>query len=327
MDWNQLVLRMAVILSQLLIFLLLAPLVIGWARKVKAFMTNRQGPSLWQPYYDLAKQLRKEVIVSENASWIFRITPYIVFVSTFSVGLLLPFFTSFVPLFFVGDVIAIIYLLAIARFFLALAGLDAASAFGGLGSSREMSLSAIIEPAMILSLFTIAVTAHSTSPGVIANEISSNPNSFSWFAPSHLFAFIGLFIVALAETGRIPVDNPATHLELTMVHEAMTLEYSGRYWAFIEWAASMKFLVFLTLLANLFFPWGIVPEAQLFSPSAVAMGFGIYLGKILILTTLVAFIECTTAKLRLFRVPDLLAVSFVLSLIALVLYFVLGGRA
>jgi formate hydrogenlyase subunit 4 len=318
---------MMVILSQLLILLLLAPLVIGWARKVKAFMTNRQGPSLWQPYFDLAKQLRKEVVLSENASWIFRFTPYLVFVATFAVALLLPFYTSFVPLFFVGDLIAIIYLLGLARFFLALGGLDAASAFGGLGSSREMSLSAIIEPAMLLSIFTIAITAHSTSPGAIANAISTNPNSFGWFSPSHLFAFIGLFIVAMAETGRIPVDNPATHLELTMVHEAMTLEYSGRYWALIEWAASMKFLVFLTLLTNLFFPWGLVIEAELFSASAVAMGFGIYLGKIFLLTTLVAFVECTTAKLRLFRVPDLLAVSFVLSLIALVLYFILGGPA
>jgi formate hydrogenlyase subunit 4 len=318
---------MAVALSQLVIFLLLAPLVTGWARKVKAFMTNRQGPSLWQPYFNLVKQLKKEVVVSERASWIFRFTPYIVFTATLAVGLLLPFYTSFVPLYFVGDVIAIIYLLAVARFFAALAGLDTASAFGGLGSSREMSLAAIIEPAMMLAVFTVAVTAHSTSLSTITHEISHNSNSLSWLAPSQLFAFIGLFIVTLAETGRIPVDNPGTHLELTMVHEAMILEYSGRYWAFMEWALSMKLLVFLTLLTNVFFPWGIVSEDQLYSASAIAIGLGIFLAKILLLTTLVASIECTTAKLRLFRVPDLLSVSFVLSLIALVLYFILGGRA
>ncbi|MBI3660676.1 respiratory chain complex I subunit 1 family protein [Candidatus Acetothermia bacterium] len=315
-----------VALSQLVLFLLVAPLVTGWARRVKAFMQNRRGPSLWQPYFNLTKQLRKEVVVSENTSWIFRFTPYIVFTATLAIGLLIPIYTSFVPLGFIGDVIAIIYLLALARFFMALAGLDAASAFGGLGSSREMSLAAIIEPAMILAIFTVAVTAGSTSLSTIAEKMSDKLNGWDLLAPSHLFAFIGLFIVALAETGRIPVDNPATHLELTMIHEAMILEYSGRYLALIEWAASMKLLLFLTLLGNIFFPWGIARPEQL-TYTGIALGLGIYLLKILILTTLVAFVECTTAKLRLFRVPDLLAVSFVLSLIALVLYFILGGGA
>ncbi|OGF55773.1 MAG: formate hydrogenlyase, partial [Candidatus Fraserbacteria bacterium RBG_16_55_9] len=218
------------------------------------------------------------------------------------------------------DAIAIIYMLALARFFTALAGLDTASAFGGLGSSREMSLAAIVEPAMMLAIFTVAVTAGSTSLGAITERTGA----WDPLAPSHIFAFISLFIVALAETGRIPVDNPATHLELTMVHEAMILEYSGRHLALMEWSSSMKLLLFLTLLANVFFPWGIATEL---SYANIVLGLGVYLLKVFILATAVALVECTTAKLRLFRVPDLLAASFVLSLIALVLYFLLGGES
>jgi formate hydrogenlyase subunit 4 len=305
-------------ISQLVLFLLLAPAVTGWLRKVNALMTNRQGPGPWQPYANLLKQLRKEVVVSETASWIFRLTPYVVFTATLAIALLVPFYTTYVPLDFIGDVIVIVALLALARFFMALSGLDAGSAFGGMGSSREMSLSAIIEPAMMLAIFTVAVAAGSTNLSVIV------AGTLRWdlLAPSHLFALIGLFIIALAETGRIPIDNPATHLELTMIHEAMILEYSGRYLALIEWAASMKLLFFLTLIANVFFPWGIDTSHTL---AGMALGLGVYLFKIIGLATVVALVECTTAKLRLFRVPDLLAVSFMLSLIALVLYFILGG--
>jgi formate hydrogenlyase subunit 4 len=319
MNGIKILLETVIALSQLALYLLLAPLITGWVRKVKAFMQNRQGPRFWQPYFDLFKLLHKEAIISENASWVFRVTPYLVFMATLAIGLLVPFYTSLVPLGFIGDVIAVVYLLALARFFTALAGLDAASSFGGLGSSREMSLAAIIEPAMILAIFTVAVTAGSTSLSTIAERTGA----WAPLAPSHILAFIGLFIVALAETGRIPVDNPATHLELTMIHEAMILEYSGRHLALIEWASAMKLLLFLTLLANVFFPWGIALQV---APVNLVIGLTIYVFKILILATAVALVESTTAKLRLFRVPDLLAASFVLSLIALVLYFVLGGE-
>lgn len=307
-------------LSQLALFVLLAPLITGWLRKVKAFMQCRQGPRLWQPYYDLAKLLRKETVVSENASWIFTLTPYLVFTATLAIGLLVPLYTTIVPLGSLGDVITIIYLLALARFFTALAGLDAASAFGGLGSSREMFLAAIIEPAMMLAIFTVAVTAGSTS----LSSVVARTGNWDLLAPSHIFAFIGLFIVALAETGRIPVDNPATHLELTMIHEAMVLEYSGRHLVLIEWASSMKLLLFITLLANVFFPWGIATQPIL---TDLALGLGSYSLKVFILATAMALVECSTAKLRLLRMPDLLVASFVLSLIALVLYFLLGGQS
>jgi len=319
-DLKEIAIHTVIALSQLVLFVLLAPLVTGWIRKVKAFMQNRQGPPLWQPYYDLAKLLRKVVIISENASWIFTLTPYLVFTATLVIGLLVPLYTSAVPLGFFGDVITIIYLLALARFFTALAGLDAASAFGGLGSSREMFLAAIIEPAMMLAVFTVAVTAGSTNLGSVVERTGN----WDLLAPSHIFAFIGLFIVALAETGRIPVDNPATHLELTMIHEAMILEYSGRHLALSEWASSMKLLLFITLLANVFFPWGIATQL---TPASLALGLGIYSLKVFVLATAVALVECATAKLRLFRAPDLLAASFVLSLIALVLYFLLGGES
>lgn len=319
MNDTNILLATVIALSQLALYLLWAPLVTGWVRKVKAFMQNRQGPRFWQPYFDLAKLLHKEAVVSESASWIFHATPYIVFTATLVIGLLVPLYTSLMPLGFIGDVIAVVYLLALARFFTALAGLDAASSFGGLGSSREMALAAIIEPAMILAIFTVAVTAGSTSLSTIVERTAA----WAPLAPSHILAFIGLFIVALAETGRIPVDNPATHLELTMIHEAMILEYSGRHLALIEWAASMKLLLFLTLLANVFFPWGMATQLTL---ANFVIGIAAYMLKVMILATVVALVESTTAKLRLFRVPDLLAASFVLSLIALVLYFLLGGE-
>ncbi len=320
MNLTEMAINTVIALSQLVLFLSLAPLATGWIRKVKAFMQTRQGPRLWQPYYDLAKLLRKEVIIPKNASWIFTLTPYLVFTATLVIGLLVPLYTSLVPLGFLADVITIIYLLALARFFTALAGLDAASAFGGLGSSREMFLAAIIEPAMMLAIFTVAVTAGSTS----LSSVVERTGNWDLLAPSHIFAFIGLFIVALAETGRIPVDNPATHLELTMIHEAMILEYSGRHLALIEWASSMKLLLFITLLANVFFPWGIATQLTL---ANLALGLGIYSLKVFVFATAMALVECATAKLRLLRVPDLLAASFVLSLIALVLYFLLGGES
>ncbi|MBI1742133.1 respiratory chain complex I subunit 1 family protein [Candidatus Acetothermia bacterium] len=318
MNFAEIGLNVLVALSQLILFLLLAPLVTGWVRKVKAFMQNRSGPGVWQPYFDLVKLLRKEVVVSQTTSWIFTFTPYLVFTVMLAIGLLIPFYTSLVPLGFIGDAIAVIYLLALARFFTALAGLDAASAFGGLGSSREMSLAAIIEPAMMLAIFTVAVRAGSTS----LSTIVQHSGAWDLLAPPHLLASIGFFIIVIAETGRIPVDNPATHLELTMIHEAMILEYSGRYLALIEWASSMKLLLFLTLLANIFLPGGIATQLTF---GSIAISLGIFLLKVLVLATLVALVECSAAKLRLFRVPDLLAASFVLSLLALVLYFLLGG--
>ena len=305
-----------IFLWQALLILLLAPLVSGVIKKLKARLQMRRGASVWQPFYDLTKLFRKGMAISEHASWIFRVTPYVMFLTTLVVGLLVPTISADVPLSLVGGVLAVIYLLALGRFFLALAGLDTGSAFGGMGSSREMTISALAEPAMMLSIFTVAIVAGSTNLGEMARVAASQP----WRAlnPSQILACTAMFLVLLAETGRIPVDNPATHLELTMIHEAMILEYSGPYLALIEWAASMKQLVLMTLLINVFFPFGLSVDG---TPASLAMALGLYLAKLLVLAVAVVLVETTNAKLRLFRVPDLLSTGFVLALLALVFKF------
>ncbi|OGU65490.1 MAG: formate hydrogenlyase [Ignavibacteria bacterium RIFCSPLOWO2_02_FULL_55_14] len=307
-------------LFQLLLVLATGPLVNGIIKKTKARFQRRRGASVLQPYFDLAKLFRKEVVVPFVASWLFRTTPYLVFASTLVIALLVPTVATPVPLHWMGDIITVIYLFALGRFFVALVGLDTGGAFGGLGSSREMSIASIIEPAMMLAIFTVAVTAGSTNLSVIVGRLTSSPASM--LNPAHLLAFSGLFIVTLAETGRVPVDNPATHLELTMIHEAMILEYSGRYLALIEWASQMKLIVFLALLSNMFFP---LYMATTWSPWALLIGSAAFFGKIIVLAVVVAVVESTNAKLRLFRVPELLMVAFILSLLALILYFIIGA--
>jgi formate hydrogenlyase subunit 4 len=317
---NELIQTPAIALVQLAVFLLGAPLVSGMIKKTKARLQNRRGASVFQPYYDLIKLLQKEVIIPSTSSWVFRATPYIVFATSLAIVLLIPTIITWIPLHWAADIITVIYLFTVARFFLALAGLDSGSAFGGLGSSREMSIASIIEPAMMLAFFTTAVTAGSTDLSLIVNRLSTTPGSI--VHPAHILAFVGLFIVTMAEAGRIPVDNPATHLELTMIHEAMILEYSGRHLAFIEWASQIKLMVFLSLLANMFIPFGM---ATSFTPVALVIGSSAYAVKIAILAVTMAIIETTNAKLRLFRVPELLMVAFVLSLLALILYFIIGS--
>jgi formate hydrogenlyase subunit 4 len=262
------------------------------------------------------KLFRKGMVISEHASWIFHVTPYILFLTALIVGLLVPLVSAQVPLSFLGGVLAVIYLLALGRFFLALAGLDTASAFGGMGSSREMTLSAIAEPAMMLSIFTVAIAAGSTN----LSEMTRVATTQEWrfLSPSQILAFAALFIVLIAETGRIPVDNPATHLELTMIHEAMILEYSGPYLALAEWAASIKQLVLMTLLINVFFPFGLATD---WTPVSIAVSLGLFLAKLLVLSVAVVLVESTNAKLRLFRVPDLLSIAFVLAAMALISIF------
>jgi formate hydrogenlyase subunit 4 len=307
-------------LLQLLLLLVSAPLISGIIGKTKARFQNRRGAGILQPYFDLAKLMRKEVVVSSVASWVFRSTPYLVFASTLVIALLVPTMVVPVPLDWAGDIITVIYLFALGRFFVALVGLDTGSAFGGLGASREMSIASIIEPAMMLAIFTAAVTAGSTNLSVIVGTLSATPASM--LNPAHLLAFSGLFIVTMAETGRIPVDNPDTHLELTMIHEAMILEYSGRYLAFIEWSSQMKLAIFLALLSNMFFPVGM---ATTMAPWALCVGCAAFFAKVIVLAGIVAVVESTNAKLRLFRVPELLMVAFILSLLALILYFIVGA--
>jgi formate hydrogenlyase subunit 4 len=303
-------------LVQLLLFLIIAPLVTGVIRTAKARFQTRRGPPIWQPYVDLNKLLRKGMIIPDTASWLFSVTPYVVFLTAAMVSLMIPMVAAAAPLSLFGGVLAVVYLLALGRFFLALGGLDTGSSFGGLGSSREMTISAIAEPAMMVAIFTVAIAANSTNLSEIAR--SALGQSWRFLAPSQILAFGALFIVLIAETGRIPVDNPATHLELTMIHEAMILEYSGPYLALIEWGAWLKQLVLMTLLVNTFFPFGLSPD---WNVQGVAIGLGFYLVKLVIICCLIVLVETTNAKMRLFRVPELLAVAFILGALALISTF------
>ena len=301
---------------QTVLLLALAPLVSGCIKNWKAKLQNRRGPPVWQPYFDLAKFLRKDMVISEHASWIFRAMPFVLFVSTLLAGLLVPMVSASAPLSLFGGALALIGLLALGRFFLALGGLDPGSAFGGMGSSREMTIAALAEPALMLGIFTVAITAHSTNLSQMV--LAAQGPTWKLLNPAHVLAFAALFIVLLAETGRIPVDNPATHLELTMIHEAMILEYSGRYLALIEWSASVKQLVLMALLVNVFFPIGMATDL-----TAASLGLSLLwlVGKLLALSAAVVLVETTNAKLRLFRVPDLLSVAFILATLALLSTF------
>jgi formate hydrogenlyase subunit 4 len=304
------------IVLQTALLLLLAPLVGGCIRNWKAKLQNRRGPRVWQTYFDLIKFLRKDMVVSEHACWVFSFAPWVVFVTSLLVGLMVPMVDAQAPLSLFGGALAVVGLLALGRFFLALSGLDPGSTFGGMGSSREMTIAAIAEPTMMLAIFTVAIAAGSTDLSRIV-QASQGP-LWKVLNPTYVMAFAALFIVLLAETGRIPVDNPATHLELTMIHEAMLLEYSGRHLAFMEWGASIKQLVLMTLLVNVFIPVGIAMDT---TPAALGLGLFAYVAKLLLLSAAVVVVETTNAKLRLFRVPDLLSAAFVLATLALLSTF------
>ena len=305
-------------IGQALLAMLLAPGLVGFIRMVKARLQGRRGAPPWQPYYDLRKLFGKEAVVSRNASWLFRFAPYLIFATTVAVTMLVPLVAAPLPFDAVGDLLTVVYLMLLGTFFLALAGLDPGTAFGGMGASRVMVVAAIAEPTIALAIFGLAVGAGSTNLGQIVAQTLSHPGSV--INPGHLLGFAALFIVTLAETGRLPVDNPATHLELTMIHEAMTLEYSGRYLALIEWAAGLKLLVFFSLLSNLFLPWGV---ATTLTPGRLAIAVIALIAKLALLGLAVALIETRIAKLRLFRVPELLGVSFVLALLSVTSSFLL----
>ena len=302
---------------QIVVIVGLSPLVKGFINKMEARIQCRRGPSLFQPYYNLVKLLQKDVVVSETASWIFRATPYVTFVSILLIALLVPVLSSQVPLNFIGDIILIIYLFALGRFFLALSSLDTGSAFGGMGGSREMAISSMAEPAMMLSIFTVSLTVGSTN----LSNITGTLLNYKSLNPSLLLAFAAFVIVIIAETGRIPVDNPFTHLELTMIHEGMILEFSGRYLALIEWASSMKLLLLLTILVNTFLPWGI---ATGFSFPGLIISFALYLVKIGFFAFAIVILESSFAKVRLFRIPNLLGTSFILSVLAIISFYVVS---
>lgn len=307
--------QIVIVVVQLALVLVLSPFLVGLSRSLKAKLQTRRGPGVFQPYRDLYKLFRKDMVIPDTASWIFSATPCVLFVTTLLAGLLIPTLSAEAPLSVYGGVLAVVYLLALGRFFLALGGLDTGSSFGGLGSSREMTISAIAEPALMLAVFTVALGAGSTNLSAVTQAAIGQ--SWRFLAPSQMLAFAALFIVLIAETGRIPVDNPATHLELTMIHEAMILEYSGPYLALIEWSAAMKQLVLMTLLVNVFFPFGLSTGWS----AVTLLSLAAFIGKLVLLVASVVLVETTNAKLRLFRVPELLAVAFVLSALALISTF------
>jgi formate hydrogenlyase subunit 4 len=304
------------ILVQLILLLAVSPLVSGFIKKLKARLQTRQGPGLLQPYSDLYKLLRKGMVIPSTASWLFHATPYVVFLTAVTAGLMIPMVSAEAPLGLFGGALAVVYLLGLGRFLTALAGLDTGSSFGGLGSSREMTISSLAEPAMMLAIFTVAIGANSTSLSEIARVAIGQ--QWRFLAPSLTLAFAALFLVLIAETGRIPVDNPATHLELTMIHEAMILEYSGPYLAFIEWGGAVKQLLLMTLLINCFWPIGLQTS---WSIPNVLISLGYLLLKLMALSCAVVLVETTNAKMRLFRVPEMLAVAFTLGALALVSTF------
>ena len=311
---------LAVQAAQMLLVLALAPLLVGFVRKVKARLLRRQGPPLIQPYRDIIRLLRKDVVLATSASWLFRAIPYLIFAATWVAAALVPTFATGLMFSWSADLIAIIALLGLARFFLALAGLDVGTSFGGIGSSREVMIASLAEPAMLMIVFTLALAAGSTQLSTMAEYLASGEAGLRF---SLGLALIALIIVAIAENARIPVDNPATHLELTMVHEAMVLEYSGRHLALIDLAAELKLLLHVSLIACLFVPWGIAaPDAGL---KALLIGVVAYVAKLAAGAFLLAVFETSIAKMRVFRVPEFMGVALMLALLATLLLFVSGS--
>jgi len=307
--------------AQTLLFILAAPLLAGWVKRVKCHLQNRAAPAVWQPYRDLAKLIKKNLVLAENASWLFRAVPYIVFGATLLAAAAVPLIAVHLPTSAIADVIVLVGFFALARFFTALAALDIGTAFGGMGASREMTVAALAEPAMLMAVFTLAMTAHSTNLSVATETVLQ---AGLVLRPSFLFALLALLMVAVAECGRIPVDNPATHLELTMLHEAMILEYNGRHLALIEWAAQIKLMIYAVLIIDFFFPWGIASE---FSASALSVGVVAVTAKLMLLAMLLVVWETVLAKMRLFRVPQFLGFAFLLALLGMLTNVVLetGG--
>jgi len=306
--------------AQMLLVLLLAPLFTGYVRKVKARLLRRQGPPLIQPYRDLVRLVRKEVVLAESASWLFRTIPYLVFAAIWVAASLVPTFRTGLMFSWSADLIAIIALLGSARFLLALAGMDVGTSFGGIGSSREVMIASLAEPAMIMIVFTLALIAGSTQLSTMAAFMAS---SAVGLRVSLGLGLIALTMVAIAENGRIPIDNPATHLELTMVHEAMVLEYSGRHLALIEISSSLKLLLYVSVIACLFAPWGI--ESAGAAVPTLAVGVAAYIGKLAVGGFLLALFETSIAKMRVFRVPEFLGAALMLGLLATLLRFVSGS--
>lgn len=310
----------AIQFAQMFLVVALAPLATGVVRKVKARLLRRKGPSVLQPYRDLIRLARKETVLADNASWLFRAVPYLTFAAIWVAAALVPTFATDLLFSWTADLIAIVALLGSARFFLALAGMDVGTSFGGIGASREVMIASLAEPAMIMIVFSLALLAGSTQLSAIARYMVSPEVGLRVTLGLGL---VSLVMVGLAENSRIPIDNPATHLELTMVHEAMVLEYSGRHLALIELAAMLKLLLYLSLIACIFLPWGMTPMRT--DWTAYASGAALYVVKIAFGCVALAIFETSIAKMRVFRVPTFLGAALMLSLLGALLLFVSRG--
>jgi formate hydrogenlyase subunit 4 len=303
---------LGIALLQAALLVAVAPIWGGVVGAIEARLQMRTGTPVLQRWRDLLKLARKETVLSADASPLARVAPYLVFGAALAVCTWTPVLTTAPGLGIAGDLVTTVALLAAMRVLVALLALEAGTPFGGMAASRHLALSALAEPALMLAAFTLAIAAHSTDLGRISAAIASTPGA--WVSPSHLLALVAVWIVVVSETGRVPVDNPATHLELTMIHEGLVLDVSGHHLALLEWAASVRRLLLLTLVANLFLPWGIAADT---APAALAFGLFAWLGKLLVFAIVVALTESVTARMRLFRVPEFLGMAFLLALLAL----------
>lgn len=304
-------------IAQTFCVVLAAPLMAGWVKWLKCRLQNRKGPPPWQPYRDLVRLSRKHVVLAETASPIFRIAPYIVFSVTILAVSIVPVITVQLPVAALADVIALVGFLALGRFFLALAGMDVGTSFGGMGSSREVTIASLAEPALLMAFFTLAMNVSSTNLSTVIAQLVQRDVTFY---PSLIFSSMGLVLVAIAETGRIPIDNPSTHLELTMIHEAMILEYSGRHLALMEWASMLKLTLYSLLIVNLIVPWGV---SLTLAPGDLALSTLIVTGKLLLWGVILAGSETIQAKMRLFRAPQYLGLAFILTLLGMMSHIIL----
>lgn len=304
------------LLFQVIFILLIAPFFTGVIRKMKSKVQHKIGASVFQPYYDLMKLFRKDLVVSSTSSWIYNLAPYIYFITSLVAVSCLPVVYQLTGFTFYTDLLIIVYLLVTGRIFMALAGLDTGSTFGGMGSSREMLVSALVEPALFLVIISVSARSGVASTNVsLIYEYAVNHTETA-FTSMNILLFFSMLMILIAESSRIPVDDPSTHLELTMVHEAMVLEYSGRQLAFIELGTHIKQFVFMTFMANILMPIG-------FNVENIFLGLGIYILKILIITILLGLVELNTVKLRLFSIPNFAAIAFIVSILGFLTCFIL----
>lgn len=306
-------------IAQLLLVVLAAPMLSGWVSQCQAWLQNRRGAGVLQPYRVLHKLFHKDAVMAHNASWLFRITPYIVFGCMWLAAAIIPIIAVDLPFSQAADVIALVGVFALARMFIALAAMDIGTSFGTLGARREMLVSFLAEPALLMVLFTASMISHSTQLPRIVEALAHH--QFVIY-PSLAFAALAFVLVLLAENARIPVDNPSTHLELTMIHEAMILEYSARHLALIEWASSLKLFAYLSIGIALFLPHGI---AEVGNWSALPLALGLLLLKLLLAGAGLAVLETLMAKMRIFRAPEFLGTAFLLAVLGLLIHFLLGA--